>query len=218
MSSRVAEKQRRRTERAEREEQHNAGERRARRLRILGAAAVGTVLVATIAATVVFGGSSSKDKAPTASARPFGQHYAGLASRRQQAGVPTMMDTMNSPVHYHPNLAVFVNGKQIPVPANIGIDPRKDPMQMAGLHTHDTSGTIHVEGAPNATLGKFFSIWGVALSPRRLGAYKATGGKTVRMWVNDKPSSAFGRLKLVDRQRVVLSYGGEQSSTRELTP
>ncbi len=208
MSSRVAEKQHRRTERAEREEQHNAGERRARRLRILGAAAVGTVLAAAIAATVVFGGSNSKDKkqAPAASAQPFGQHYAGLARRRQQAGIPTMMDTMNSPIHYHPNLAVFVNGKQIPLPANIGIDPRKDPMQMAGLHTHDTSGTIHVEGAPHATLGKFFSIWGVPLSPRQLGPYKGSGRKAVRMWVNGKPSKAFGRLKLVDRQQVVVSY------------
>lgn len=209
MSSRLAEKERRRTERAEREEQRTAGERRARRVRIAASAAVGAALAATIAATVVFGGSSSKEKAPAASAQPFGQHYAGLARRRQQVGVPTMMDTMNSPIHYHPNLAVFVNGKQIPLPANIGIDPRKDPMQMAGLHTHDTSGTIHVEGAPDATLGKFFSIWGVPLSPRQLGPYKAGGGKTVRMWVNGKPSEAFGRLKLVDRQRVVVSYGAE---------
>jgi hypothetical protein len=114
VSSRVSEKQRRRAERAEREQQRTAGDQRARRIRIAAAAAVGAALAATIAATVVFGDSNSKDRAPVARAQPFGQHYNGLARRRQQVGVPTMMDTMNSPIHYHPTLAVFVNGSRSP--------------------------------------------------------------------------------------------------------
>jgi cytochrome oxidase Cu insertion factor (SCO1/SenC/PrrC family) len=207
VSSRVAEKERRRAERAEREEQRAASERRARRLRIAASAAVATALAAAAAATIVFGGSSSKDKAPAAAAQPFGQHYAGLEQRRQQAGVPTMMQTMNSPIHYHPQLSVFVDGRRVAVPANIGIDPRRDPMDMAGLHTHDTRGTIHVEGADNATLGKFFRIWGVPLSADRLGPYASKGRRTVRMWVDGRRSHAFGALKLADGQRIVVSYG-----------
>ncbi|HEV8176344.1 MAG TPA: hypothetical protein VGP44_01520, partial [Gemmatimonadales bacterium] len=135
------------------------------------------------------------------------QHYVGLQQRRKQAGMPTMMDTMNSPIHYHPMLKVFANGHQVAVPANIGIDPTKDPMQMAGLHTHDTSGTIHVEGARRATLDKLFKIWGVPLSSQQLGPYHAAGRKALRMWVNGKPSRAFGALKLADRQRITISFG-----------
>src|SRR5205807_6996529 len=125
----------------------------------------------------------------------FGQHYKAVDQRRKAAGIPTMMDTMNSSVHFHPQLALWVNGKRMPVPANIGIDPTKDSMQMAGLHTHDTSGTIHVEGAPaGVTLGRFFDVWGVPFSARQLGPYRASGAKKVRMWVDGKPSRAFGNL------------------------
>jgi hypothetical protein len=207
LSSRVAEKERRRAQRARREEKRAASERRAKRVRIAISAAVAAALAVAVAATIVVGGSNSKDKAPAASVQPFGQHYAGLERRREQAGVATMMQTMNSSIHYHPRLSVFVDGRRVPVPANIGIDPRRDPMAMAGLHTHDTTGTIHVEGAPRATLGKFFAIWGVPFSARRLGPYRSTGRRSVHMWVNGRPSRAFGSLKLSDREQIVVSYG-----------
>jgi hypothetical protein len=80
-------------------------------------------------------------------------------------------------------------------------------MQMAGLHTHDDSGTIHVEGLQHATLGQFMTIWGVALSARRLGSYRGNGKVGVRMWVDGKPSQAFGALALADGQQIVISYG-----------
>jgi hypothetical protein len=107
-----------------------------------------------------------------------------------------------------PRLSVYANGKQIEVPANIGIDPDQPPIAMAGLHTHDESGTIHDEGMPQgATLGQFFEIWGVPFSKTELGPYKASGRKVVRMWVGGKPSSAYGDLQLEDGQRIVVAYG-----------
>lgn len=96
----------------------------------------------------------------------FGPHYGGLAQRVREAGLPTMMDTMGSPVHVHPKLEVWANGRKIPAPGGIGIDPAQDEMQMAGLHTHDATGTIHAEGA-NGTLGQFFEVWGVPLAGQR---------------------------------------------------
>jgi hypothetical protein len=213
MSSRVAEKEQRRAERADREHQRDVEERRARRLKIIAAGAVVLVLVGAIAATALFSGGSGPQaggRTVAGAEKAFGQHYAGLEQRRRQAGVPTMMDTMNSPIHFHPTVAVFVYGRQVPVPPNIGIDPRRDPMQMAGLHTHDSTGTIHVEGAPAATLGKFFRIWGVPLSAKQLGPYRTGGSKAVRMWVDGKPSGAFGELKLKDGQRIVISYGSDR--------
>jgi hypothetical protein len=210
MSSRLHEKERRREAREAQERELAVVERRRATRRVLASVAVGAVLVAAIAVVIASGGGDSKPRQATtaaAAAGPFAQHYAGLVQRRQAAHVPTMMDTMNSSVHFHPLLKVYVNGRQIPVPANIGIDPTQDAMQMAGLHTHDTSGTIHVEGVPGARLGQFFGIWGVPLSAGQLGPYRASGGNAVRMWVDGKPSTAFGQLRLADRQRIVVSFG-----------
>lgn len=172
----------------------------------IGGAAAAAAVVAVLATS-----GSSRPSAPASSsspaARAFGPNYDGLVARRDAAHVPTMMQTMSSPVHFHPLIKVYVNGTQMTVPANIGIDPRVDGMQMAGLHTHDTSGTIHVEGVPNATLGQFFAIWGVPFTERQLGPDHARAGKSVRMWVNRQPSHAFGALKLAERQHIVVSYG-----------
>ena len=201
MSSRLQEKERRREAREAQERELAVVERRRATRRVLASVAVGAAVVAAIGVAIASGGGDSKPRPatnPAASAGPFGQHYAGLVQRRQAAHVPTMMDTMSSSVHFHPLLKLFVNGKQIPVPANIGIDPTQDAMQMAGLHTHDTSGTIHVEGVNGARLGQFFRIWGVPLSANQLGPYRAGGGNAVRMWVDGKPSTAFGQLRLAE--------------------
>jgi hypothetical protein len=208
MSSRAAEKERRRASRIERDREHERQElRRRTRTRLwylaMGAAVIGGALAVILSAA----GSKHQTTSSAGADSAFGQHYAGLEQRRQAAGVPTMMDTMSSPVHFHPLLKVFVDGTQVPVPANIGIDPTKDPMQMAGLHTHDATGTVHVEGVAGAHLGQFFAIWGVPLTATQLGPYRTGGGKVVRMWVDGKRSTAFGQLALADGQRIVISFG-----------
>jgi hypothetical protein len=77
--------------------------------------------------------------------------------------------------HVHAHLSLFVNGEQIAIPLGIGIP---NPTQFSStvvdsgscfyfLHTHDSSGIIHVEApAPGTfTLGQFFDIWGEPLTP-----------------------------------------------------
>lgn len=203
MSSRVTEKERRRQERLRYEEQRATADKRRRWFGFLTAAILVTSAVAAvvIATTAGSGGSSARSGAP------FGPHYRGLELRRQGAGVPTMMDTMTSSVHFHPQLKLFAEGHRIDVPANIGIDPSRDPMQMAGLHTHDTSGTIHVEGAKGATLGQFFAIWGVPFSANQLGPYRGAGKQTLQMWVDGKRSTADEGLRLYAGQRIVIAFG-----------
>ncbi|MGH6942760.1 MAG: hypothetical protein ACREH6_00875, partial [Geminicoccaceae bacterium] len=123
-------------------------------------------------------------------------------------GVPTMAQAAEvGAAHFHPKLAVYVNGKQLEIPVNIGIDPARSPNDMAGLHTHDTSGTIHNEAGTESKLGQFFSVWGVPLSGDRLGPHRATRRKRVQMWVDGKPSRAFEDLQLKDGQQIVIAYG-----------
>ena len=66
-------------------------------------------------------------------------------------------------VHLHAHLDVFVRGRPVTVPAHIGI-PR-DGSCLYWLHTHDSSGVIHIEAPAAAvdrefTLGDFLAVWG----------------------------------------------------------
>lgn len=208
MSSRTAEKTRRREERLERARADKRAERKAHVRNVGLAALFGLFAVGGTTVLFLVGGGEGRGAAAVAKGS-FNQHYAGLERRRKAAHIPTMMQTMSSTAHFHPMLRLYANGKALTVPADIGIDPHRDGMQMAGLHTHDTSGTIHVEGVKKATLGQLFEIWGVAFSHQRLGPYRRTATNAVRMWVDGKPSTAFQRLGLRDGQRIVVSFGAK---------
>jgi hypothetical protein len=186
----------------------------AARRRTIGFLTAG-VLVAALIAGLIAVVSAGEDSGAGATSGDFGTHYEGLEDRRLAADVPTMSD---SPApggqHIHPSLSVYANGEEIPIPINIGIDPSNPPEMMAGLHTHDSSGTIHVENAADPTLGQFFEIWGVPFSAKRLGPFQAEGDRRVRLWVDGEPSREFGDLVLEDGMEVVVAYG----SAAELPP
>jgi hypothetical protein len=99
------------------------------------------------------------------------------------AGLP-MMSTEGQVEHIHAHLDVLVDGKSVPVPADIGIDLTSG--RMSALHTHDDSGVIHIEAPARRqfSMGEFFTEWGVSLSDNNIGALRAGDGKTVRLFVN----------------------------------
>jgi len=70
---------------------------------------------------------------------------------------------------------------------------------MAPLHTHDASGTIHVESNANRNykLGEFLNIWGGL----------DTTGKTVKATVDGKPVSDYIGLILKDGEKINLQVG-----------
>lgn len=111
-------------------------------------------------------------------------------------------------LHIHPQLNVTADGNPVIIPKNVGIDVSlwndksldKYGMQgMAPLHTHDASGTIHVESNANRTytLGQFLDIWG-GLN---------LNGKTVKATVDGKPVSDFRNIVLRDREQINLQVG-----------
>ncbi|XKT74209.1 MAG: hypothetical protein ACJKTH_02555 [Patescibacteria group bacterium UBA2163] len=63
-------------------------------------------------------------------------------------------------VHIHPILSITVDGMAETIPANIGITRNC----MAEVHTHDSSGTLHIETADASRLSElsfshFFDMW-----------------------------------------------------------
>ena len=131
-------------------------------------------------------------------------------------GFSTVIESSAAPnnmlIHNHVSLNVTIDGKPIIVPANIGItqtgifadpllfaDHTLDKFGMPGmspLHTHDYSGTIHIESnaVRNYTLGEFLAIWkGLNID-----------GKNVIASVDGKPVSDFRNIPLIDKAKIIL--------------
>ncbi len=92
---------------------------------------------------------------------------------------------MGTAEHYHPELRILIDGKPIPIPANIGVEPSTGGM--SALHTHTSDGVLHVEAATvgeEFTLGQLFVEWDVALSKTGIGGIRADAGDEVTATVN----------------------------------
>ena len=107
---------------------------------------------------------------------PWPANGSRLAQRLATLGLPAL-GVEGTALHIHEHLDVFVDGERVVVPAGVGIDPAS--RFISPLHTHDTSGVIHVE-SPTVrpfTLGEFFGVWGCLARKRRLGGYTAGEGE-----------------------------------------
>lgn len=125
------------------------------------------LLVASIAMTLVLscGGTAAPSATPKAAGVPCG---------------PTEVFTR----HEHAHLTMVVRGQLRVVPAFIGITATS----IRWLHTHDTSGSIHIEAGDNRqfALGDFFSVWGKPLAKTALADDRASDGESVQATVNQK--------------------------------
>lgn len=105
-----------------------------------------------------------------------------------------------STFHIHAHLDVFVNGQHAIVPQNIGI---MDNKCLYWLHTHDTSGIMHIESPQekNFTLGQFVDIWSATGS-----ASPPSGDPTV--FVNGQEvSTSLADTQLNPHDEIALVYG-----------
>jgi hypothetical protein len=139
---------------------------------------------------------------------PWRPEYQHLAERLREIGIPP---GGKETFHIHALLHIYVNGLLSPLPAEIGLDPAKGIE--SSLHTHDSSGIIHME-APHAypfTLGDFFAVWGVKLGPAQVGGLTGYGGNHLHFYLNGKPLSNPAALMLRRRDSVVIGYGPDSS-------
>ncbi|MEA2476500.1 MAG: hypothetical protein QOC87_699 [Actinomycetota bacterium] len=196
--------------------------RRARtRMYVLGGTAVLAVIVIVF---LVAGGSGSPNKptpTPLSSASSFGGRLPGLQTgnavwppelkflkqRLQDIGLPALSKE-GTVLHIHQHLDIFIGGRKVPVPAGIGI--ASDNSFIAPLHTHDSTGIMHVESdvRQTFTLGQFFDVWGVRLDAQCIGGYCAGGGRTLTVYVNGSTFSGNPRdVELTSHEEIVLDFG-----------
>lgn len=172
---------------------------------LYGLAALGPVALVAVVLVLFVGGNGSSTKNVTGSApkidyatlpglqkgkAPWPPEYASLPDRLAPLQLSSL-GMQGSALHIHQHLDIFVNGKHVTVPALVGIYANGDSTQggfFVELHTHDTSGIIHLEAPKKGvfTLGQFVGVWGVALTKQCIGGYCAAPGKPLKFYVNGK--------------------------------
>ena len=141
-------------------------------------------------------------------------------SYQLDSSLSSFVDTNKKIVmHIHPQLNVTLGTEPLLVPSGIGINTTlwndhsldqygMQPMKMTGkdmsmimqgmspLHTHDTSGVIHVESNVfrNYTLGQFLQNWGIDLD-----------GKEVKLSINGNMIKNYENHILADKEQMVLN-------------
>lgn len=100
-------------------------------------------------------------------------------------------------MHWHPQLRIFVKGREIEIPQNIGIGAVHQPM-----HTHDDLPLIHLEfpgmvRKSDITLGRFFKIWGKDMR---------SFGSNMHMTVNGAENTDFENYIMHDGDKIELRY------------
>lgn len=127
---------------------------------------------------------------------------------------PRNQNELTELYHAHSHLAIYKDGVRLAVPPFLGIvgnDTIANTFCIYPLHTHDFTGTIHVEpvdGNP-VTLGQFFKIWGQPLT--RTNVAGQTGAAVV-VYLKDggnlrKYQGDLASIELKSNRSIVIQIG-----------
>ncbi len=130
---------------------------------------------------------------------PWSAEHRFLARRLAGLALPAHSD---SAFHIHAYLAVFIDGRRVRVPANLGIDP----------------GLRHMESVRPYpfTLGQLFTVWGVRFGADRIGAYVNTGSHRLAVVANGRAVHDPVHYVMRRHDSIVVGYGTRGSFPRRV--
>lgn len=105
-------------------------------------------------------------------------------------------------MHIHPHLAIRIDGHDRAIPANMGITAGC----MRPIHTHDDSGTLHLEfpAQQDVPLGQFFQVLEQPFSATRVWDRTVGESEALTVTVNGQETPEREGLILHDREEVVI--------------
>lgn len=138
-------RQERREEQLRREAEQKQTARR-QRFTLIGIIVAAVVLVGTIAAYAIYRNGQPQTEAIVNAAY---QPVSGIYCDKQE----------QTAFHIHAHLSIFINGQSVPLSQGVGI--ASDSSCFYWLHTHDTTGAIHIEAPAGRSfvVGDFFDEW-----------------------------------------------------------
>lgn len=121
--------------------------------------------------------------------------------------IPQSEVVLNNGLHWHSKLSITVNGKNVNIPADIGINA----MNHSSMHTHKSNGIIHMEYSgvvykKNLDLGKFFDIWGKKFSQDSFMGNSIGKKGTIKMTVNGKENSELENYSMKNGDVIDITY------------
>jgi hypothetical protein len=224
--SELTRKQRREQARDERrateEAQRTSAEGRKRLTQIVGALIVIAVIGIIVALVATSGSKKSGNSATSTTASseaglletpaPWPPQYSGLLNRIVGNHFPPQSDVG---YHVHAVLRIYVEGKSVEVPSQVGIDQQES--YLAPLHTHDNSGIIHMEATEPYPfkLSQFFLVWGVKFDNSQIGGYKVGAGKQLAVYANGSKVASPSTFVMKPHDRIVVDYGNPKTFVKE---
>lgn len=195
---------RRARERREQELKRAKAEKNRRNWMIAGAVAV------VVAVLLVFGGLTlahgSGNSNSAAGAIPTLKESPGKTIDGQIGCNPGM--EYGTVYHIHMHLTMYDAGKQVTLPAQVGFNYNHSCLYW--LHTHDTSGVIHLEAPRHMkpTLGTFFDVWGKPLSRTQMASQSVKPGQRMKVYVDMKPYTGNPRdITLTSHKTITIEIG-----------
>jgi len=176
---------------------------------------LGTSVIAAVVAVLVLTASDEPTDTPIGdpglpgiltTIAPWPANLDQLAERLALLDLPGLSEVVN---HTHTPLLIFVNGERVDVPASLGFDEAN--AVFSPLHTHDTSGAIHIEAddaAFVATLGQLMDVWGVRFDGTCIGGHCEAGDQQLRVFSGGEEVTGDPRATtLDDAVVVVIAFG-----------
>jgi hypothetical protein len=187
--------------------------RRSRRIIVLAACCVAAAVVAVFVVVVHDGSGRQRPAAERLSwPRPD-----DTADRARAIGL-SVAPMEGTALHFHTHLDILADGRPVAVPAGLGI--AASGQEMAELHTHDTTGVLHIEApvtGKHYTLGQLFTEWNLRLDAKDLGDLKTGGGRTLTAYVDGRRQGGDpAAIELTRHREIALVYG--PANTRPEVP
>jgi hypothetical protein len=138
---------------------------------------------------------------------PWPPEAAHLRARLAAIGLPALTGE-GTAQHTHQHLDLYVDGRRVTVPTDIGINQSEG--FLSPIHTHDATGIIHVESpvVRDFTLGELFDVWGVRFDAHCVGGVCEGNGRVLTVFVNGQPFAGNPRtLVLATHQEIVVALG-----------
>jgi len=184
-------RQERREEQLRREAEQKQAARR-RRFTLIGIIVAAVVLVGTIAAYAIYSNGQPQTESIVNSTY---QPVDGIYCDKQE----------QSAFHIHTHLSIFIDGQPVPLSQGIGI--ASDSSCLYWLHTHDTTGVIHIEAPAGHSfvVGNFFDEWSTQFSGLKYPSQLDLNGWTA--YLNGKLYQGdYRKIPLLSHNLITIMY------------
>lgn len=110
----------------------------------------------------------------------------------------------NLAMHIHPTVEIEILGEPYIIPADTGVTA--DGMRV--IHTHDTTGKLHVESPEpiDFYLKDFFTIWEKKFTDECIFDYCVDNQHFLKVYVNGKEDIRKGNIILKDADKIKIVY------------